>query len=242
VTPIANGAARFDANKKLGFTGIETTIIDYTLSRAEMAPQQASTKYALAPNTAVRSPEDASEEEGDIAYLDLEKDEALFSGDSAHEYQYEIYRYMRSAVYLDDPLADIYERWDEADATGRTWRGYHPQTNLVWLHFVLYKLLEQIEWPSDEAEREASEGEAGEAESTRPRSLELETALRKVEALLDPEAMPRSGLRSAADLVALALAERWLDVEDVLGTTSTVPRRKGTGKTRRGGRKGSRKV
>ena len=186
---------QLDLSKKLGFTGAVTTIIDYTLSRAEMTT--AATDNA----------------ESDIAYLDLEKDQAVFEGDADVDYQYEIYRHMRSAMYLDDPLADMYERWEEAEASQRTWRGYHPQTNLVWLHFVLRQLSEHVYWPSLE-ERPEFETAAYK------RSVELESALQKISDMLEPEQLPSSGLRSAADLVALALNEKWLDVEDVLGSSS----------------------
>lgn len=60
--------------QKMGFTGLETTIIDYTLSRAEM---------------------EESEEDGHgkrIAWYDLERDEAVFEGNAEEDYQYDIYR------------------------------------------------------------------------------------------------------------------------------------------------------
>ncbi|KAI4724492.1 hypothetical protein E4T49_07766 [Aureobasidium sp. EXF-10728] len=179
------------SSKKLDFTGIETTLIDYTISRAEMG---------------------ILEDEEDVAYLDLERDLALFEGDAEEEYQYEIYRYMRSAMYLGEPLGDLWERWDEAEESGRTWKGYHPQTNLVWLHFVLHKLAEQIEWPSSGNRIQDSEAAQ--------RAEELEAALLKVNQLLDPEEMPQTGLRCASDLVVLALDQGWLDKEDVQGRES----------------------
>lgn len=73
--------ACIDANKTLGFTGIETTLIDYTISRAELTRNNGGG-------------------EDDVAFLDLEKDVALFEGDAEEEYQYEIYRYMRAAMYV----------------------------------------------------------------------------------------------------------------------------------------------
>ncbi|TIA50567.1 hypothetical protein D6C79_02978 [Aureobasidium pullulans] len=189
------------SNRKLDFTGIETTLIDYTISRAEMGVPV------------------SAEGEEDVAYLDLERDLALFEGDAEEEYQYEIYRYMRSAMYLGEPLGDLWERWDEAEESGRTWKGYHPQTNLVWLHFVLHKLAEQIEWPSS--------GNHIQDSQAAQRAEELEAALLKVNRLLDPEEMPQTGLRSASDLVVLALDEGWLDKEDVQGR-ETAPATKTT--------------
>lgn len=60
-----------NVDRKLGFTGLETTIIDYTLSRAEVAS-----------NTRV---------EPEVVYIDLAKEE-IFDGDASENYQYEIYR------------------------------------------------------------------------------------------------------------------------------------------------------
>lgn len=67
--------ALIDPTKNIGFTGVETTLIDYTISRAEIF-----------------------QDSEDVAYLDLENDLSLFEGDAEEEYQYEIYRYMRSAM------------------------------------------------------------------------------------------------------------------------------------------------
>ncbi|KAI4746606.1 hypothetical protein E4T50_03033 [Aureobasidium sp. EXF-12298] len=197
------------SSKKLDFTGIETTLIDYTISRAEMG---------------------ISEDDEDVAYLDLERDLSLFEGDAEEEYQYEMYRYMRSAMYLGEPLGDLWERWDEAEESGRTWKGYHPQTNLVWLHFVLHKLAEQIEWPSS--------GNGIQDKEAAQRAGELESALLRVNQLLDPEEMPKTGLRCASDLVVLALDEGWLDKEDVQGreagsTTKTTKRKAKTTRSKR---------
>jgi serine/threonine-protein kinase haspin len=188
------------SNKKLNFTGIETTLIDYTISRAEMGDC-----------TSVQGEEE-------VAYLDLERDLTLFEGDAEEEYQYEIYRYMRSAMYLGEPLGDLWERWDEGEASGRTWKGYHPQTNLVWLHYVLHQLGEQIAWPS------AGNGGTQGGQAAVQRAKELEAGLVRVSQLLEPEEMAHSGLRSASDLVVLALNEGWLDKEDVQGRVSATGR------------------
>ncbi|KAK8219691.1 hypothetical protein M8818_000665 [Zalaria obscura] len=186
-----------DHTRRLGFTGIETTLIDYTISRAEVGNDGLTIER--------------EDQQADVVYLDLEKDQSLFEGDGEEEYQYDIYRYMRSAMYLDDPLADLDERWEEAEESGRTWQGYHPQTNLVWLHFILYMLAEQVSWPSDEA------GTVDGEKSRHDRAMELEEALSEVQALLDPEQFPGCSLKSAGDLVAHALDKGWLALEDVLG-------------------------
>ncbi|OJD32317.1 haspin protein kinase [Diplodia corticola] len=123
--------------RNLNFTGLESTIIDYTLSRAQM------TAPAASPDP----------DESEIAYLDLDADPALFEGDAEVEYQYEMYRCMRAAMYLGDPRADVAERWDDACESGRTWVGYHPQTNLVWLHFILHEMMKQIGEEAGEEEK-----------------------------------------------------------------------------------------
>jgi serine/threonine-protein kinase haspin len=74
------------------FSGLETTVIDYTLSRADIVSRKAE---------AIAEQED---EDVEVAYLDLNKDPALFQGDASEEYQYNIYRYMRGAALFGGPL------------------------------------------------------------------------------------------------------------------------------------------
>lgn len=204
--------------RTLNFTHLETTIIDYTLSRAQMCSP--SHPLFLDPP------------ESHIAYLDLEADPGVFDGDEQVEYQYAMYRHMRSAVYLDDPLADIYERWDEATATGRTWQGFHPQTNLVWLHFVLHELVKDLPLPSSSASRKkngsrsksrsrkTAEADAEPADALQAKRTHLSKILKYVhQKLLDPTKLPASGLHSTKDLIAMALEEGWLSEEDVVASS-----------------------
>lgn len=182
-----------DSSRKLGFTSLETTIIDYTISRCLM-PTPASA----------------------IAYTDLSIDTALFEGDSTDEYQYDIYRYMRGVLYLDNAFAEIHNfSIDDLEATGRNWEQYHPQTNLVWLHLVLYKLLEQLDWPS--ARKAPPKKTKKEEWKAWKRVNDLEHVLLKVQELLDPGAICENDIWAAGDLVLLALCEGWLDAQDVIG-------------------------
>ncbi|KAK0891353.1 hypothetical protein LTR02_014086 [Friedmanniomyces endolithicus] len=89
-----------DIKKKLGFTDFETTIIDYTISRCLLSPGGTSKAAA------------------DIAYHDLALDSYLFQGDSTEEYQYDIYRYMRGAVYASDPRTTAFP--DDTSTCSRT--------------------------------------------------------------------------------------------------------------------------
>ncbi|KAM0697795.1 hypothetical protein Q7P36_002649 [Cladosporium allicinum] len=202
-----------DVSKSLGFTSFEATLIDYTVSRASMVPASAASK------------DNNNNEDDQVAYIDLANDPHLFYGDSAEEYQYDIYRYMRGSIYYSSPYARFpndgtsdeqqptsneknenpeqetstsEEQEQEpslptpptpaqmaeiAHQTARSWRQFHPQTNLVWLHYILYMLLEQMSWPAKK----------GPSKKTKPleharwkRAKELEAALLRVQEELDP--------------------------------------------------------
>lgn len=109
------------------------------------------------------------------------------------------------------------------ESSGRTWRGFHPQTNLVWLHFILYKLLEQLEWPS-------TTFSSADDDCLVEKANQLEHAFVRMQNLLDPHELPNSGLRSAGDLVRLAISEGWLDEQDVKGSAPILTK----GKKRKG--------
>ncbi|KAF2770462.1 hypothetical protein EJ03DRAFT_326360 [Teratosphaeria nubilosa] len=202
--PSTSESTTIDVKKKLGFTRLETTIIDYTISRCIMHSH-------------------------DIAFTDLAhpSQASLFEGDSTEEYQYDIYRYMRGAALLSNPMADYslpetQAASAQAISDGRDWKAYHPVTNLVWLHFVLYKLLEQVRWPSKQKAPPKKSRPSEHAEWKR--ANDLEHKLLRVQNLLDPDTVceRESSVRSASDLVSLALTEGWLDFEDVVGEVSVV--------------------
>ncbi|QIW95674.1 hypothetical protein AMS68_001192 [Peltaster fructicola] len=179
-----------EVKKRLNFTQLDVTLIDYTISRATMTPKDS---FGTA----------------NIAYLDLSQDKHIFNGDSAQEYQYDIYRHMRAALFFDDPLAPFEASQDKSS---RSWSQFHPQTNLVWLHFVLYTLLHQLHsadtWskPTHKAGRLLMK-----------RAKELERRLMEVNDMLDPRNVLKNDLKSAGMLVATALGREWLHEEDVLG-------------------------
>ena len=126
---------------------------------------------------------------------------------------------MRSAVFFSDSQVDYHEREDDALASGRSWAGFHPQTNLVWLHFVLESLIQNIRWPSREMKRtlEDVELEGMDGKQVKQRAKALESALKKLRRRLRIQNVPRPGFGSACALVTTALEEGWLAEEDVVG-------------------------
>jgi serine/threonine-protein kinase haspin len=188
--------------RKLGFTNLETTIIDYTLARAEIPIQNNLKSSFSSSQNSRRSSIDSKDDDLEIAYLDLAipTQDWVFEGNADQDYQYDIYRYMRSAMYFSDPEYPYEGHKEEAGESGRTWKGFHPQTNLIWLHFVLYTLLEGLH-PEKRKDDEKAEF--------------LDSVLREVEKRLEVGCIPCEGLMSARDLVAIALKEGWLDDEDV---------------------------
>ena len=111
-------AFRLTLNNPTNFTGVETTIIDYTLSRANLSTAAASENPASPrsstnsmnggspPDISTLSLEDSparpKEKEAaskpDVAFKDLVQDPEIFESDKQENYQYDIYRYMRNVV------------------------------------------------------------------------------------------------------------------------------------------------
>ncbi|KAF1835611.1 hypothetical protein BDW02DRAFT_278693 [Decorospora gaudefroyi] len=271
--------------RKLRFTGLDTTVIDYTLSRADVLAPSSRRSSAISSSTA-RNEE--SEGVFDVAYLDLNKDPALFQGDASEEYQYEIYRYMRGAALFGNPLQSEPEpspeqqpEQQEISATPRRsprknthirfesssddepvlrrsprkhtkpapapapspplptkqdpdetniWHHFHPKTNLVWLHFLLHKLLNHLHYhgatPDKLSASQIMQTVCGaqalvkgeDAGKVKRKAVKLYGVLQRVGELLCPvELGRRESLGSVKELVVLALEERWVRVGDVAG-------------------------
>jgi serine/threonine-protein kinase haspin len=278
--------------RKLKFSGLETTVIDYTLSRADIASGKVESRAEAG---------EGNDEDVEVAFLDLNKDPALFQGDASEEYQYEIYRYMRGAALFGDPLQGAWEPEEEEqeqeqeqeqepepeeeeeeeeeesqnapvapkknthirfdaeeeedtsikpstpssqnalaseqpeeageeeveveDEDANPWRTFHPQTNLVWLHFLLHKLLHHLPTPPHKLSLKQTmqpiahpEAFHGEEQKVKRKAIKLHKVLQKVADLLCPVALGREdGLGSAGELVVQALEERWVRVGDVAG-------------------------
>jgi len=189
--------------KKLGFAGLETTIIDYTLSRAELASAR------------------------DVAYLNLEEQKELFEQDAKQDYQYEIYRYMRTAVQEMETnagrnnLSPGTSQPSSSHINGhKLWADFCPLTNVIWLHYILYKLLQPMRDVTEgqELARLRFDGiDAKGPEIVSKSEKQLKAALSQLQNLMPIDS---SGIvdivGSARELIAVAMDEGWLDESDVV--------------------------
>ena len=158
---------------------------------------------------------------------------------------------MRSSVYHDSPLVpyepphneDEVELQRKAVDKKDLWRDFHPRTNLLWLHFLLFKLSQVLEFPSSSTPEQILErinssssssestGDAGtgkedsgvkscgfDARKVHKKAMRLEKILRKVERALEPgELKGEEGLGSVRELVWWAVGEGWIGEGDVQG-------------------------
>eukprot|EP00094_Tigriopus_californicus_P004158 TCALIF_04006-PA protein Name:"Similar to Haspin Putative serine/threonine-protein kinase haspin homolog (Drosophila melanogaster)" AED:0.19 eAED:0.19 QI:948/0.44/0.4/0.9/1/1/10/23/263 len=65
----------------------------------------------------------SKEDHGTVIFNDLGKDPALFK--ASGDYQFDIYRMMKNHV-------------------NENWGGFHPKTNIFWLHYLLDKLINAV--------------------------------------------------------------------------------------------------
>ncbi|KAI4147455.1 MAG: hypothetical protein LQ340_005542 [Diploschistes diacapsis] len=149
----------------LNRTGVEVTIIDYSLSRA--------------------APAGGTEE---VLFYDFVKDKQLLQGEG--DLQYDVYRYMAAAVGQ-TPASD-----------------FVPGTNVLWLWFVLRKLLDATIILSKEAR-----GKREKKVTVVARTLEV---LQDTLELINPGEMTGWQIRSAGELLDLGVEKRWFKAEEVL--------------------------
>ncbi|OOQ86108.1 hypothetical protein PEBR_24385 [Penicillium brasilianum] len=224
--------ARQSSPSGFGYSGLETTIIDYSLSRADL-------RLADRPD----DPEGAIE----IASSDLDKRQIFdaIGQDEDEALLRDTYRYMRATLYTGIPT----ETEKTPDLPG-IWAEYAPRTNLVWLLFLLKNLLRNRKaeptQPTSKPERKAlagcstnralmspqSNGKAlkakdinSEGDLLRKRQAKdiqsgifqlkqtLEDRLQCVVDLLDLE-NGHEDMCCAADLVAYAIDSQWLAEQD----------------------------
>ena len=63
--------------------------------------------------------------DGELFFVDLEKDEDYFKGEG--DYQYEIYRMMRKEL-------------------GGKWELHSPKTNVFWIHYLVSKMIDGVRY------------------------------------------------------------------------------------------------
>ncbi|CAG8226130.1 unnamed protein product [Penicillium olsonii] len=210
--PTENDIARHSSASGFGFSTLETTIIDYSLSRADLLLSD--------------DPNGLTE----IASSDLDKKQ-LFDAigqDEDEIMQRNTYRYMRATLYSDNPA----ETEKPPDIPG-IWAEYAPRTNLVWLLFLLQSLFKNRKpEPQSQSQRKALapcspnmkalKPQPDDSKTQKPKDLQagmsrlrdtLEERLNAVLGLLDLE-NGHEDMCCAADLVAYAMDSQWLGEED----------------------------
>ncbi|KAJ5653144.1 hypothetical protein N7490_000147 [Penicillium lividum] len=223
--------ARQQSPSGFGISALETTIIDYSLSRADL-------RLADLPDDVEGVIENASS--------DLDKKQIF---DAIGEDEDEIllrdtYRYMRATLYTGNPT----ETEKTPDIPG-IWADYAPRTNLVWLLFILKNLLKnrkpEVPPPAAQPQRKAlapcspnrtmerqqvtgkttkhkDQSVTGGMKERQTKDLQtciaqlkqtLEDRLKDVLNLLDLE-HGHEDMCCAADLVAYAMDSQWLAEQD----------------------------
>ncbi|KAK2755020.1 hypothetical protein FQN54_006548 [Arachnomyces sp. PD_36] len=199
-----------------GLSGLETTLIDYSLSRAELISAE-------------------NPEWTNIAASDLDK-KKIFDAvgrDEDEKLLRNTYRYMRAQLYKGDPLDP-----DQSPTIPGQWELYSPRTNLIWLLFLLKTLLKNrkpenshhaVRQPLTDrtANKIVENQESGkrkdpsvkECKVQAPAVADLQNKLldrlHVVRNLLNLEGMEES-MCCAGDLVAFAIDSQWLEENDFL--------------------------
>ncbi|KAH0538291.1 hypothetical protein FGG08_005111 [Glutinoglossum americanum] len=166
--------------RKFGLSGFATTIIDYTLSRADTDEPRVS----------------AGDSQSRVIFTDLDRDKALFEAEG--DYQYDIYRMMRSSIYhtyYPDTL--------------NIWRNYHPLTNVYWLHHLVVVLLGKLDISQNER---TESGQNNAIESFGPEGT-FHSDFLELEHLVNPKGDGK--FTTAGEIVAWALDNKWLKPADI---------------------------
>ncbi|KAJ5044178.1 hypothetical protein NUH16_000976 [Penicillium rubens] len=221
--PTELDVARQPSSSGFGISSLETTIIDYSLSRADLLLTD--------------DPAGLTE----VASSDLDKKQ-LFDAigqDEDEIMQRNTYRYMRATLYTGCPT----ETEKVADIPG-IWAEYSPRTNLVWLLFLLQSLFKnrKPEPPPTQPQRKALASCSPNKMTRKPETAKgkdqniaeslvkerqtkdvqtgisqlkqtLDHRLKAVLELLDLE-HGHEDMCCAADLVAYAMDSQWLGEQD----------------------------
>ncbi|OQE45972.1 hypothetical protein PENCOP_c001G05820 [Penicillium coprophilum] len=221
--PTELDVARQPSSSGFGISSLETTIIDYSLSRADLLLTNDPTGLT------------------EVASSDLDKKQ-LFDAvgqDEDEIMQRNTYRYMRATLYTGCPI----ETEKTTDIPG-IWAEYSPRTNLVWLLFLLQSLFKnrKPEASPTQPQRKALASCSPNKMTLKPETAKgkdqnlagslvkerqtknahagisrlkqtLEDRLKAVLELLDLE-HGHEDMCCAADLVAYAMDSQWLDEQD----------------------------
>ncbi|KAE8146675.1 hypothetical protein BDV25DRAFT_162025 [Aspergillus avenaceus] len=199
-----------------GLSTLETTIIDYSLSRAELHLEET--------NDVVEVASSDLDKKQIFDAIGRDEDEAMLR---------DTYRYMRATLYHGNPV----QTEKSPDIPG-IWAEYAPRTNLVWLLFLLKSLLKNRKpeapqpsqrqplapcSPNKEVKQATKSGKKdklhqSQAIATTQKQISqlkdtLEERLRAVLGLLDLD-HGHEDMCCAADLVAYAIDSQWLDETD----------------------------
>lgn len=162
-------------------TGVEVTIIDYSLSRAR------------------GTGEGEGEGEAEVLFTDFLEGGAGPGGilGGVGDAQYDVYRYMAEEM---------------GGEGGKGCKAYRPKTNVLWLAYLVGKLLEGVGEVG-----EVEEGEVGERDGMVTRTRRMREVLEMVSGALRFEDRAGWGVGSAGALVEWGVREGWFREEEVLG-------------------------
>ena len=197
-----------------GLSTLGTTLIDYSLSRAELVV-------------------DETTELIEVTSSDLDKKQIFdaIGEDENDALLRDTYRNMRAQVYKGNPV-----NTEKTPDIPGIWAEYAPRTNLIWLRFLLKMLLNNRKpeapeptalppcFPSKDIKRAPGSGKKHTVTDTIQPGLDvrndvsqlkrtLEDRLNAVLELLDLE-YGHQDMCCAADLVAFAIDAQWLDEKD----------------------------
>ena len=197
---------------KLGFSGLEVTLIDYTLSRADIAPGH------VAFNDLRDGAGICDREGGGGQFTAYRRYVALNPHYHSHQLTREIR--MRAEVFLRDPSGNFADVGAGLASGGTGWKQYRPRTNLIWLHFLLSEVRQLPKEQNGDRPRlerlpGSEQNEVGSEVRARRLCKSLGDKLNTTFKLLDPETLTRSGLYSASDLVQHAVKKGWLNESDL---------------------------